>query len=176
MGFSISWIAFQGIDKNEALRRLSLRDTGEPDEANESDFSGAYLPKGWYALFSNDFAFVESSRLASLSAGCRLIACNVEEHVMLSGAYFYENGQRIWSVEHDAQTGILDLNVSGTPPTGFAATRDHLLKEQADNGGEESDVDYVFDIPIELAREVCGYRHDHMNVENPPTFTTLITI
>ena len=119
MGFSISWIAFQGIDKNEALRRLSLRDTGEPDEANESDFSGTDLSTGWYALFSNDFSFVELDRLKSLSDGCRLLACNVEEHVMASGAYFYEDGRKIWSVEHDAQVGILHLDVSGKPPAGF---------------------------------------------------------
>ena len=54
MGFSIAWVAVSGMDKAALLERLSLVDTGEEDEANESPISGTQLPGGWTLLFLKD--------------------------------------------------------------------------------------------------------------------------
>ena len=116
MGFKISWIGFSGTTKAGALEKVGLTDTGEADEFNEEPFSGAEIPGGWFIVFANDFQFVSPQRLARLSGDCRVIACQVHEGIMFSAAYGYERGDRVWELAHDAQQGIGDLSVSGSPP------------------------------------------------------------
>ena len=74
---------------------------------------------------------------------------------MYSSATSWQRGRRLWSVEHDAQKALEDLDVQGDPPQEFAAIRDELFAKQTDES-----CDYIFDIPVELARTVTGYRHD----------------
>src|ERR1700731_1747252 len=145
MGFKVSWIAFQGETKEQILEKLVVRDTGEADQANEAAFSGANIPTGWFILFSNDFGFVSPKRLASLSADCRLVACQVHEGVMVSRAFFYERGGKLWQVEHDSQRNARDLSVSGSPPPEFDAVCRRLTQQQDEEPEDESfDVDYIF--------------------------------
>jgi hypothetical protein len=160
LGYSISWIAFQGKGKDHVLPLLGLADSGEADEANESPVSGAALPTGWFVVFFNDFFFPTPERLAKFSVGDVVLACQVEEHMMASSSSLYQNGRHVWTVAHEAERGRYDLSVFGDPPAQFPELRDKLLKEQTDAGGENADVDYVFDIPLGLAAELCGYQHD----------------
>jgi hypothetical protein len=174
MGYSISWIAFETEDREEALRLLGLTDTGEPDDANDAPVSGAVLPTGWFVVFFNDFGFVTPERLARLSAGRTIIACQVEEHVMASASDCYEDGRRVWSVSHVSENGPFDLTAEGDLPDGFADLRNSLFKEQEAAGGAEADVDYIFGIPVQLAQKICGYRYDQCDYEwGEPEFTEL---
>jgi hypothetical protein len=91
-----------------------------------------------------------------LSRGCEVIACFVEEHVMVSRAAGWKNGQQIWSVTHDAQESDRHLKVEGEPPVGFAAIRDRLTKQQEEDDG----ADFIFNIPVDLAKELTGYTHE----------------
>ena len=59
-----------------------------------------------------------------------------------------------WSVIHDCQKGKRHLDVQGEPPPEFTAIRDALLSKS------KPGVDYIFDIPVETAKSVTGYRHD----------------
>ena len=79
---------------------------------------------------------------------------------MVSEATGWRDGQRLWRVTHDAQTSIEDLQTEGELPSAFAAIRDRLAEEQRTAGGKDSDTDYFFDIPVELAMSFTGYRHD----------------
>ena len=177
MGFSISWIGFKAEDKDEALRLLGLVDTGELDEANESPLSGAVLPTGWFIVFSNDFDFATPKRLAELSLGRQVIACQVEEHVMVSAAYCYDDGEAVWWASHVSDSGRYDLTAEGALPDGFAALKDRLFKEQEAEGGAEADVDFVFDVPVEQALAICGYRYDQCTYEwGEPAFTELAAV
>ena len=177
MGFAISWMAFKGKSKSDVLAAVQLRDTGESDEANESPISGDEFPNGWYVLFLNDYdhALVKPASLAALSAGCEIIACQIEEHVMASSAVMYANGRRVWAVAHQGDgDDIYDLTVEGTPPQNFAGIRQRLTKEQEGEGGRAADVDYIFDIPLDLACSICGYRHDQSEFDwGEPNFTRL---
>jgi len=174
MGYSISWIAFQAKDKRHVLPSLGFVDTGEADEANESPVSAAALPTGWYVVFFNDYTFTTPERLAKFSAGCTVVACQVEEHVMASAALLYKNGCRVWTVTHESERGRYDLSIGGDPPDLFRDLRDSLLKEQDDAGGEKADVDFVFDVPVQLAAELCGYRHDRWKFDwGEPVFSRL---
>jgi hypothetical protein len=172
VGFKIAWIGFDGKAKTSALEMVGLKDTGAPDELNETPFSGAEIPGGWFILFSNDFEFVSLERLAQLSIDCRIIACQMHEGIMFSAAYGYEGGNRTWELAHDAQQGIDDLSVSGSPPPSFESIRQRLIQRQeATVGGS---VDYIFDIPVEVAAAVCRYRYGRSKFEwGTPRFTRL---
>jgi hypothetical protein len=172
VGFRISWIGFDGKRKASALEMAGLKDAGEPDEFNETPFSGAEIPGGWFILFSNDFGFVSRERLAQLSIDCRIIACQVHEGIMFSAAYGYERSNRMWELAHDAQQGIDDLSVSGSPPPSFESIRRRLTQRQETTFGGA--VDYIFDIPVEVAAAICGYRYGRLKFEwGTPQFSRL---
>jgi len=156
------------------LKRSGLRDLGTEDEANEAPFSLAELPTGWVILFSNDFDFGAPENLINVSAGAVIISSQVEEHSMFSGAYCYANGREAWRVCHDSARGRHHLATQGTLPPEFEPIRIRLSAQQADNDRAEGDVDYIFDVPIELAAELTGYRHDRWKFDwGIPRFTAL---
>jgi hypothetical protein len=141
---------------------LALRPSGEHREVPEVELAGARLGTEWYLVVANrcDHPLVAETTLRLLSSRVDLVACSVEEHVMFSAASFWSAGRRVWSVSHDAQTAIDHLEVSGTLPPFFSEVRDTHLERQASEGGAAADVDFVFDVPLELARRIAGFRHD----------------
>ena len=163
MGFSMSWAAVRGSTPQAVHEVLALRGTGTREEFPESAITGAELPGGWYMVTSNrdDLRLLEDATLGRLSRIGEVVMCFVEEHVMCSFAACWRDGQRVWSVYHDAQSGMESLDVHGEPPASFAAIRDRLRTQQAAAGGKKAGVDYLFDIPVELAHSLTGYRHDH---------------
>lgn len=96
MGLSISWIAVSTKAKADILQSLSLVDTS----------------------FLKGFAdpYTRAPVLQRLSAGCSVLVCQVEEHVMVSAACMYQNGLKIWSATHDSARGISHLESEGVPP------------------------------------------------------------
>ena len=161
MGYSMSWLAAHG--PAEAIREtLGLRVTGEQLEMPEAPIVGAALGTGWYLVVatSADHALVDDSSLERLSANTDVIACSIEEHVMCSSAALWSGGSRIWSVMHDAQRAIDHLDAAGQLPPFFPEVRDQGLAQQAAEGGAGADVDLVFDVPLETARRITGFRHD----------------
>jgi hypothetical protein len=104
--------------------------------------------------------FTKDPVLQALSSGCEVVGCSVEEHVMVSTAVRWKDGQKIWQVIHDAQKDIEHLDVKGEPPLEFSAIRDRLKSQQQAAGGKKSDTDYIFDIPVDLAEVIIGYRYD----------------
>ena len=79
---------------------------------------------------------------------------------MVSVATGWKDGQRVWSVTHDAQRDMEHLQTEGELPAVFTSIRDRLRSEQQKAGGRKADVDYIFDVPVELAQTLTGYRHD----------------
>jgi hypothetical protein len=174
MGYSISWIAFQDKGKDDVLSTIGHVDTCEADEANEAPVSGAALPTGWYVVFFNDYSFPTPERLARFSVDCVVIACQVEEHVMASASFLYRNGCHVWTVTHESERGRYDLSVDGDLPDLFPDLRDGLLKQQDEAGGGKADVDFVFDVPVQLAAELCGYQRDRWKFDwGEPVFSRL---
>jgi hypothetical protein len=160
MGFSISWLAFAELSGSEVLERTGFRDTGVFDEANESRYSLAELPTGWTILFANDFDYGSAEHLVALSAGATVLSCQVEEHIMFSAAHCCEDARPSWSVWHDSQHGRYNLSTQGAPPPALAPIKRQMIAAQDRDGGARSIVDYIFDIPVLLAAELTGYRHD----------------
>jgi len=178
MGFSIAWIAIRGTSKDDILAQLSLADTGEPDETNESPVSGAALPGGGYLLYFNDMAHpaTQAASMARLSEGGEALGCQVEEHVMASAAFQYRNGEKLWDVVHLSEEGLYHLAVDGKPPALLATIHAEMKATQDEQGGLEADVDCLFEVPLMLANALCGYRHDEAALLSGETlsFTELI--
>jgi hypothetical protein len=162
MGFAISWLAFSGKSRAEVLGMLHLVDTGDEEELPESPMTAADLPRGWTLVYLNrfDHPFAEDASLRLFSKSCEIIACHIEEHVMFSSAECYRDGLPAWSVFHDAQRDMYNLETDGTLPDGYAEVRSRLIREQDEAGGKDADVDFIFDIPLELAELLCGFKHD----------------
>lgn len=166
MGFKISWLAFEGLKKQAVLDLLAFRDTGTADEANEAPFSAAELATGWTIVWSNDTAWVETRPIHDLGVHGRTIACQVHEGIMYSAAHGAEAGVEQWSVVHDAQDGLRHLEVAGVIPEAFGAIKAKAFADQdSDKSGE---VDHIFDIPVELAFAITGFRYDLWDLPSGP--------
>jgi hypothetical protein len=160
MGFSISWIAVRGMEPDAFLGALKLQRTGRFDEMYDAPFSSLSVRGGWFLVIANDCDYADRAPLKQLSKRARVIACAVEEHVMASGACAFDDGKETWCVTHDANKGLSHLKVTGTPPASFSAIQKRLMQKLVKAGGDESDVDYVFDVPVELAASLTGFRYD----------------
>jgi hypothetical protein len=178
MGYSLSWLAIKGKAPRAVLDELGFRPTGERLEFPEAPLSAATIPNGWYLIVSDHTEYVASdSVLEHLTADCEAVTCYVEEHVMFSGATGWKNGRRCWSVNHDAQRNIEHLETEGELPASFNSIRDRLFSKQKEENIRKAGIrrpwfrrralsfsemacDYIFGIPVEVAREVTGYQHD----------------
>lgn len=157
---------------------MSLADTGEPDEANESPVSLAELGGGEvYLLFFNDIAhpIVEPESLAALSIGCDILGCQVAEHAMACTAFLYSGGALAWEVTHIAEYGADHLAIDGSPPEQLALIQDELRKMWEEDGADPTE-DYLFEVPLSLAAAHVGYRHDQAALLDGETlsFTELV--
>lgn len=166
MGYALSWVAVKGPTPETVQAFLHLRPTGERSEVPESDVDGVKLPGGWYVVVTNrDFTFVKDDLLESLSALGEVIMCYVEEHVMASGAAGWRDGKCIWSLTHDSQKSVYHLDVKGEPPPPFDDIYDRLDQDQNEAGGENAEGDYIFDVPVALAKALTSFVHN----EDPPS-------
>ncbi len=162
MGFKISWLGFSGRSRDEVLATLHLTDTGVVEGVPESPISVTSVPNGWTIVWLNrfDHPFAEDASLRLFSQDCTVIAVHVHEGIMFSGVECYREGAPVWSVTHNAQEGMYDLQTEGTLPEAFAEIRARLTGEQDREGGAHAEVDYIFDVPVELAMTLSGFRHD----------------
>jgi len=163
MGYAISWIAFKDVAVAQVAEMLSLSPSGETEEMPESMFSGVLLDNGWYVVVINKFAheFVSERSLRRVSAQAHVIAAVIEEHVMFSSAEAWKRGNRTWKIAHDGgDRGHYHLDEQGVLPEEYGSIKERLLAAQKQEHQTEPDVDNVFDIPLELAATIVGYKHD----------------
>jgi len=112
--------------------------------------------------------FLGAPVLERLSAGCEVLTCTVEEHVMFSEATGWRNGKRLWLVTHKGEDGPIDITAEGALPAEYASIRDRFVSQQDAEGGAEAEVDFLFEIPVVLVQTFVGYKHD----EESPAFDT----
>ena len=178
MGFSIAWIAVRDKPKAVVHAELGLRETGAQEAESDWPIAGVELPGGWYLLFLNDLLhpFTEEAVLSKLSQGCLAVTCQVEEHVMASTAVAYRGGVKQWGVTHESDQGPRHLVERGDLPSHYAGIKKRLLNEQDVGDAEAHGVDYVWDMPVTLAHEVVGFRHDAVQLKagGEPIFCELV--
>jgi hypothetical protein len=180
MGAAQSFLAVKGKTPDEIHRTLDLIDTGVV--AGEWDYPpppvrGAALPDGWYLMLFDDIdhRFVKSDRiLERLSQGCEVVGSQVEEHSMFSCAFGFRDGAWRWEIDHDPSKGVHHLDVRGTTPAALAEIAARMRAKQAEEDKKESPmVDFIWEIPVELANRLCRYRHDEDADWGKPEFRIL---
>jgi hypothetical protein len=159
MGWALSWAALKGGNLRTVCTALSLHATGKREEVAESKVVGAALPTEWYVV-QFDRSEMEDRELARLSRFGEVVCCFVEDHVMVSWASGWRQGNKVWSVVHDCEKGRFHLDIEGEVPAELRDIAKRLIAEQQAAGGEKADVDHVYDVPAELAKALTGYRHD----------------
>jgi hypothetical protein len=144
------------------MLRLGLSPTGEKAEYADAMYTAHTLPSDWFLLVMNkaEHPLIAPESLLSLSGGCEVIACSVEEHVMVCTAEAWKNGSQLWRIEHNAQESIDHISSSGALPTGYANIKDTLSRKQEQAGGKNADTDDFFDIPLRTAKSIVGFKHD----------------
>jgi hypothetical protein len=175
VGFNMSWIFVDGIDEDALYEALDLAATDEtPDEhdlgTSYVPLAGAALKSGWCAVFTQYALVMDATvgtnpaRLTRLPARSRCITCVVLEHAMVSYASLWQDGRYAWQIRHDSSQGVGHLEVRGDLPSAFGDFRniamDKQRAEQARRKPGEWGVDYFFDVPIDTAAAITGYRHD----------------
>lgn len=162
MGLSVSWLAVKSDDLDQLFDIAEVSPTSETDEWLESGFSGSGIQDGWYFFQAKgcDHPIISSDSLSRISALGETIACSVEEHVMVSVAEGWNDGTRSWSIAHNAQEGMFDLTAEGVLPAHYESIKNDCISQQNTEGGDDADVDFIFDVPLQVAKQICGYKHD----------------
>ena len=79
---------------------------------------------------------------------------------MFSSCTYWNKGRKVWSVRHDGDRGALNIVNSGKLPKNYSSLKNELLEKQKAEGGESAEVDYIFELPLEMAKQVVGFKHD----------------
>ena len=79
---------------------------------------------------------------------------------MESRATGWAEGERKWSASHDAQRARDHLEAEGEVPEAYPTIMAGAKMKQALANENKKRVDYLFDVPVDLAQSVTGFRHD----------------
>jgi hypothetical protein len=165
MGWMCSWVGVQGVQgvqRTEVLETLGLVETGQVVEpgSGASTWCVGEVEGGWLIVFSEDFDWGNPERVRNLSAFGLTVGLQFEDKVeMTSIACAAQDGVELWRVSHvNSDDEHKALIVTGDPPPAFKDIREALINEQAE--ADDDSVDYLHDIPIEVAKSACGYRAD----------------
>ena len=72
----------------------------------------------------------------------------------------WSQGKRKWWLSHEGEDGPKGLDTDGDLPESFTAIRKEMEKAQLAAGGDDADVDYIFEIPLKVAQALVGFKHD----------------
>ena len=82
---------------------------------------------------------------------------------MASGFSRWVNGARVLEVAHDSQQGVQHLETTGNLSSEAKAIIEEATTSQNKEDEGDAEVDFFFDIPIDIAYGLTGFRHDHAN-------------
>ncbi|MFC0132089.1 hypothetical protein CR105_26205 [Massilia eurypsychrophila] len=161
MGISLAWVAVETLPGELALARLSLSKTAKQCGYPFIGLVSHALPYNWFLLAASrcDHRIASPASMAAISLGCRAVACAVEEHVGFASCELWEDGKRSWSVAHDGSEDPENISFEGRVPQRFHA----LVASVEGEDSENFDGHFHMDIPLILAKELSGFRHDDIN-------------
>ena len=180
MGFNMSWIFVDQIDLNDLYAALDVKSTGKAADpydlgTGRVPLAGLKAKDGWCAIFGH-YSFVlditigtEPPRLARLPAKSRAVSCVVLEHANISYASLWQ-GREIWQIHHQPTKEQPErLDFWGDLPPSFIGVWEATLQKQSESDARRKPgdwgVDYVFSVPLDVAAEITGYRHNRAGGE-----------
>ena len=163
MGISLSWVAVEALSEDETLSRLSLTRTAKNCSYPFKGVASHVLPNQWFLVLAGrcDHRIANAASMSALSRGCRAITCAIEEHVNFASAQLWQDGEQVWSVQHQGDEDSENVSAKGKPPKRF----DDLLAAVEPADSENLEGHFHMDIPLILAKELAGFRHDECNPE-----------
>jgi hypothetical protein len=154
-------LAVKGKPAEMVCDELRLRAGRTPEKDNLSaQIVGAVAENGWYLIVARgrDHRLIGESVIAPLSNGCDVLTCTIDERNIFSAATAWRNGARVWSVSYDGESEGADVVVEGNLPSSLNPIRErYTALAQADDAGDAL-VDPMYEIPIEMAYWIAGYR------------------
>lgn len=81
---------------------------------------------------------------------------------MASSSELWLDGSRKWWISHEGEDGPKGLDSAGELPENFPQIKAEMEAEQEKEGGVEADVDYLFEIPLLVAKSMTGFKHDEV--------------
>ena len=162
MGVSLTWVAVKGLALDEVLSRLELARTGATCNYPVDGVACHPLAgDGWLVIANRcDHRIGDDAGMASLSAGCEALVCHVEEHVAFARCAVWRDGGQSWQVTHEGSEDEEDISWEGEPPARFHALLEGVRVDNDYDNDEDPDAWFHMDIPLILASEIAGYRHD----------------
>jgi hypothetical protein len=154
---NLNWIAIERAeDACQLLEDLGLQEVGAAHNewAEGHAYACTVMPGGWLVLTGTSLKLELDELLPTLSARRQVLAGEVYETVMVSTLQAWEAGVRLWSVVHGAEAGAETFEIAGSPPEAFTEIRARQTALQAEGEGG----DHLFDAPLDLGAQICGYR------------------
>jgi hypothetical protein len=163
MGISLSWVAVEALSVDETLSRLSLAKAARTCNYPFKGVASHALPNEWFLVVAGscDHRVANSASMSALSKGCRAITCAIEEHVNFASTELWQDGIRIWQVQHQGDEDSENISAEGQLPQRFK----ELLATVETADSENPDGHFHMDIPLILAKEFAGFRHDECDPE-----------
>lgn len=155
MGFRISWLATQQ-PLPTVLAALQFKVTGEAGAYYDFSFSVGALANGWTIVWSEDEEYCSPSLGVALSAESAVLICWVNETVMNSSTRYFDRGRQLWHVWHEGHEDPSHIASEGSPPDTLAS----LISDARQAQSEDKEVDFLFDVPLNVAEQLCGFKHD----------------
>jgi hypothetical protein len=162
MGYAITWCEIREEAAERFLEELGLSATGDFEELPESPVSMAKLDTGWRVIWINEYAptFLALNAVERLSKTRDVLLCLVEEHVMASSSEMWFGGKCQWRLSHQGENGPKGIELEGKVPECTAGIREEMERAQEANGGDNAEVDHMFEIPLKVAQQLVGFKHD----------------
>jgi len=163
MGAMCSWIAVRTSDKMALLDQLGMVETGElvTPGCAQSALSVHQTDDGWTIVVSEDFGWADSKQILVLSRFGQAVGVQYEDKVAMEATvHVADDGKSLWRISHNAEDDE-PLEVIGVPPKEFGEIRCEFERKQTEDDG----VDWLSEIPLELARTISGYRVDESAIE-----------
>lgn len=169
MGFRIDWVLLDTGDVVSVAAELGMRLTGQRDEFPERT-SIARTAANQSLLWVE--GHLEEHTLLRLSRRWSLLHQRVNETVMHSACGLYAQERCVWSVDYASERSRERFQVDGQPPAEFESLRARAQADQPHSGG----CDLLFDVPVDLAASIVGFRYDAMPEETEPLYLVLARV
>jgi hypothetical protein len=161
MGTGLAWFTVESAELADIATALDVKATGRRGARREFSLAARKLQDGrWLVVSDNcDEPLFATKHLAVISRKGRAFSGMFEEHVMASSFTAWGKGRKAWSLAHQGDDDALHLKTTGKLPGDVATLRDAALVKQR-REGEDAEGDYLFELPLELARSHGGLDPD----------------